>query len=236
MEIYSTRLAGLFHDVGHGPFSHVTEALLRSHFASEFARAEQMLRQSFDGVTKIATSETIAVLIVLSNSVRQVFEHPRFGIAPAAELAPAIAAHILGSRSCLTATYLSGVVSGPLDADKIDYMARDSHHSGLPIGLDMNRLISKLEVIIVTPQNALNPELRERALSAPNQRFYEMGISLSGLGAYEQMIIGRVILYDRLYYHHKVRAAESMVRSLVRIVGEETRPLQFHELITTNLR
>ena len=131
----------------------------------------------------------------------------------------------------LKATYLSGVISGPLDADKIDYMARDSHHSGLPIGLDMNRLISKLEVIILTQNNALNRELRERAASAPNQRFYEMGISLSGLGAYEQMIIGRVILYDRLYYHHKVRAAESMVRGLITIVGEESGPLQFQHLL-----
>ena len=32
--------------------------------------------------------------------------------------------------------------------------------------------------------------------------------------AHEQMIIARVILYDRLYYHHKVRAAEAYARML----------------------
>jgi HD superfamily phosphohydrolase len=218
----SVRLAALLHDTGHGPFSHVTEPLLRDCFHSDFEAAENLLRVRFEGVTKIATSETVAVLLVLSEEMRRVFEHPNFeAVKELSRLAPAIAARILGSRSDLQAGYLSGVISGPIDADKIDYMARDSHHSGFPIGLDLNRLISKLEVIIIKKDNAPNEELRDRAANAPGGRVYEIGISLSGLGAYEQMIIGRVLLYDRLYYHHKVRAAEAMLRRLVELVGEE---------------
>ena len=121
----------------------------------------------------------------------------------------------------LDAGYLSGVISGPLDADKLDYMARDSHHAGLPIGLDLHRLISKLEVVTVTPETTANQEMKARAAASPHQRYHEIGISMSGLGAYEQMIIGRVILYDRLYYHHKVRSAEAMVRRLVQLAEEE---------------
>ncbi len=49
-----------------------------------------------------------------------------------------------------------------------------------------------------------------------------MGISLSGLAAYEQMIMGRALLYDRLYYHHKVRAAEEMLRELIREANRES--------------
>jgi HD superfamily phosphohydrolase len=219
----SIRLAALLHDAGHGPFSHVSETLLRDRLASEFDQAEEVLRDRFEGVANIAASEVVAVLMVLSHGMCAILEHPRLGAAVSspADLPVAIAARILGSRSFLKAGYLSGVISGPLDADKLDYMARDSHHAGLPTGLDLNRLISKLEVVVVTAENAPNDDLRKRARASSSGRFYEMGISLAGLGAYEQMIIGRVILYDRLYYHHKVRAAESMVRRLITAAEEE---------------
>jgi HD superfamily phosphohydrolase len=169
----------------------------------------------------------IAIVLVTSEALRSIFEHPRFGATSSpTRLAPAIVSHILGSRLCLDAPYLSGIISGPLDADKLDYMARDSYHAGLPVALDTNRLINKLEVVAITPENVTNPTLRDRAAATPGRRYYDIGISVAGLGAYEQMIVGRVILYDRLYYHHKVRAAEAMVRKLIE-VAEHERGRQF---------
>jgi hypothetical protein len=50
------------------------------------------------------------------------------------------------------------------------------------------------------------------------------------LGAYEQLVIARVTLYERLYYHHKVRAAEGMVRNLVDAVAEAGTPLGLKDL------
>ena len=218
----SIRLGALLHDVGHGAFSHATEMLIRSRLAGDFDAAESLILNSFAGVKSVAPAEVVAILLIFSDALQKVFEHPRFGASSSpAELPSAISARILGARDHLSAGYLSGVVSGPLDADKLDYMARDSHHAGLPIGLDLHRLISKLEVVTVTPDNATNPEMRRRAEESTHNRFHEIGISLSGLGAYEQMIIARVILYDRLYYHHKIRAAEAMVRRLIRLAEEE---------------
>jgi len=219
----SIRLAALLHDIGHGAFSHTTEQLISSRLDKEFKAAALCLREVFSGVTSIAPGEIIAAILILSEPLKNIFESPNLGVGirRPTELPFSICARILGSREFLDAGYLSGIVSGPLDADKLDYMARDSHHAGLPIGLDLHRLISKLEVVTVTPNVTSNPEMRARAEAAPNQKYHEIGISLSGLGAYEQMIVGRAMLYDRLYYHHKVRSAEAMVRRLIQLAEEE---------------
>ena len=219
---YATRLAALLHDIGHGPFSHATEQLIEQRYEEEFESVVRVLRRLFEGVTLIAPGEAIATLIVLSDAMDKVLTHPRMAADTGSDRLPvAIAARILGSRSCLKAGYLSGIISGPVDADKLDYVARDCHHSGLPLGIDLKRLISKLEVVVVTPDNAPNQELRGRAERSPEKRFYDIGISQTGLGSYEQLIIARVLLYDRLYYHHKVRAAESMLQSLIRVAEQE---------------
>lgn len=223
-DIYVVRLAALLHDVGHGPFSHAIEPIIEELYEDEFKAVGNVLREAFDGVGSLSASEILAAMLLLTNAFSTVLNHEDFEFpATKSELAMRLVARIIGSRSHLKATYLSGIVSGPVDADKLDYMARDGHHAGLYIGLDTERLISKLEVIGITPENVPPrlSDLRRRAEESTNRRTYDMGISLSGIGAYEQLIAGRVVLYDRIYYHHKVRVAEAMAQRLVKVAEDE---------------
>jgi HD superfamily phosphohydrolase len=214
-DLEALRLAALLHDVGHGPFSHATEDLIEGRFKSEFDALKTVIFEEFDDVLRLSAAEVLSVLITLSEPMLRVLTHSRFPVSEREHLPLIIVGAIIGSAKQMSAPYLAAIVSGPIDADKLDYMVRDSHHAGLNIGLETTRLLSQLQVAVLTEQNAPNAELRSRARAgAP---IYEMGISRAGIGAYEQMIVGRAILYDRVYYHHKVRATEAMVRRLIQM-------------------
>jgi HD superfamily phosphohydrolase len=198
----SIRLAALFHDVAHGPCSHVTERLLPV-CSPEYSSARSALLEALDDVLDLAPAELLAAMFVLSEPMRDVFEALR-SINGDPALPDAVAARILGSRLGLRQTYVAPVLSGPLDADKLDYMQRDSKQCSIEVGLDVDRLIGLVDIV-------------EGRDGAPI-----LGIARAGLGAYEQFIVARVLLYDRVYFHHKVRAAEEMLLQLIRTVEEES--------------
>jgi hypothetical protein len=83
-------------------------------------------------------------------------------------------------------------------------------------------------VLRVTADNvdASAAELRDRAMGTAEKVWYQIGIAASGFGSFEQMLIGRTFLYDRLYHHHKVRSAEAMAQRLM-LVAERERGKRF---------
>jgi hypothetical protein len=83
-------------------------------------------------------------------------------------------------------------------------------------------------VLQIRPDNidASADTIRPRVEKAPDQKLLQVGIAASGFGSFEQMLIGRTFLYDRLYHHHKVRAAEAMAQRLI-LVAERDRQARF---------
>jgi len=116
IDVERLRAAALLHDVGHGPFSHVSE----------------MVFEKRTGRRKIHESISAAV-IRHDAEVRQVL-----GDADAEWIADLLT----GSGHGSTRSVERDVVAGPADIDKLDYLLRDSHYCGVNYGrYDKDKLI-----------------------------------------------------------------------------------------------
>jgi HD superfamily phosphohydrolase len=109
--------------------------------------------------------------------------------------------------------FVKSIISGDMDADKIDYVARDAYFAGIPIAADVERLISQLDTI----DYSIGPA----GVGIPD-RCDIVGVLPSGIAAAEMFIITRSYLFDRIYQHPKIRAAERQLERflLARIESE----------------
>jgi len=93
---------------------------------------------------------------------------------------------------------LAGIVAGNCDADKMDYIARDAYHCGLPIGFDQLHLRDAITLV-----------------EDPDTGFLQIGLESGGLTSFEQMLYSKSALFRNVYFHRTVRAAMAMLRTLV---------------------
>jgi HD superfamily phosphohydrolase len=132
-EIVLVRAAGLLHDVGHPAFSHAVEAVLRRNpeyrpliGGRVFSAHEDFTRF----VIQEILSEDEGVLRAAPDDSADFFR----------ELASLAVGESAGG-----APYLAQVISGDIDADRIDFLMRDSYHTGVSLGLiDVNQILGSL--------------------------------------------------------------------------------------------
>jgi uncharacterized protein len=167
--------AALLHDLGHGPFSHtldgpMVEVLGFGH--------EGVSRQRIEGNDPFWPPERAEVPRILE----------RFALRPG-EVADLVDPIRAKSPSPLERAILHGAV----DADRIDYLQRDAHYTGVGHGaVDAGRL---LETIRAEEGHLVFAE--------------------KGRSAVEGFLVGRALMYSTVYYHKTVRAAEMMAQAAV---------------------
>jgi HD superfamily phosphohydrolase len=166
------RLGALLHDVGHPPFSHASEGFLhggRSHEAQGTALIRHdELRHAIEGGPEARS------LGIGADDVADVIE----GTSPR--------------------PVVHEIVSGDLDVDRMDYLLRDSHYTGVAYGTyDHQRLIQTLT-------------LGERADGAP-----VLAIEAGGVHAAEGMLLARYFMFVQVYFHRVKRAYDLHVKGFL---------------------
>lgn len=167
-------VAALLHDVGHGPFSHAFEKISEE---SHEKRTREIIQDDSTEVNQ-ALKENDPLL---PQKVAAFFDEDASEVRANTESVPPYCVHIVSSQ---------------LDADRFDYLLRDSHATGTEYGrFDLGWLIGHLEVD------------KEKNLLYLNRKAFH---------AVEQYIFARYHMYQTVYYHKATRSAEVMLRLIFR--------------------
>jgi HD superfamily phosphohydrolase len=138
------RVAALLHDCSHGPFSHTSEEYYKSF--PEIEEYKGANKQQFEGAS---ASEILAHLILTSEPFKEFLR--KLEVETALDLkADWLAQMITGQLKTSMTGHYQLILNGPFDADKLDYIFRDGHYSGLPLGVDLDRLYLKTEIHVIT--------------------------------------------------------------------------------------
>jgi HD superfamily phosphohydrolase len=158
--------SALLHDLGHWPFCHPIEDMRLSDVPDH-----ELFSNSF----------------LLEGEIAETLRED-WGLNPR-DVVSFISAEPRETRKRL----LNSMLSGPFDIDKMDYLARDSLHAGVPYGrnFDQQRLIGSLCL---------------------NDRGDGLAISDKGRTAAEMMIFSRYVMFSEVYWHHAVRSATAMLQ------------------------
>ena len=205
------RLAALCHDIGHGVMSHVSEnAFKELEYMEDFVLA---LEDEFD--KEVKPSEAVAFFLVgspafvdLVTTTQARTQHP-LPDDPCGIVQHAILGRPIFDRLPL----LQELISGPFDVDKLDYMTRDAKMAGVPVVTDIDRLVRKIRLAEV-PQKDLPKEIASK-VPAGQPSYFVQGVALSGARTLDELMLGRALLFDKIYRHQKVRACEAMVAKLI---------------------
>lgn len=165
-DVELVRLAALLHDLGHGPFSHVSEKSL-SRFAD---KAKIPAGQKVEKIHELITAH----LIQRDGDILRILG------ADTCECVAKLLAEGYGHPA------MKAIVSGPLDADKQDYLLRDSRYCGVTYGVyDIHQLHRALK---------LGGDADERDLRiAPGEE-----------AAVEQFVLSKYYMTTNVY-RHRVR-------------------------------
>ncbi|TET64414.1 HD domain-containing protein [Candidatus Bathyarchaeota archaeon] len=177
-EAEKVRIAALLHDVGHGPFSHVFEHLLDKELNK--------------------THEDMTLWIIENSELENILSKQGYDAEEIGKLA-------VGRLHKPMKTFLDQIISSSVDVDKLDFVVRDTYHTGAEYGyIDAFRLIQALDVLDE-----------------------DLAVDLGALSALESFIIARIESFKSIYFHRVGRAAQIMLAVAMEKANKELKLTSF---------
>ncbi|MBM3292697.1 HD domain-containing protein [Candidatus Bathyarchaeota archaeon] len=165
------RLAGLLHDIGHYPFSHAIETLYSN------------------GKNVEGRHEKFGSFILNNYSIKDILSVNGYNPEEISRIFLATHDNPLFNQ----------LMSSDLDADRIDYLLRDSFHTGVKYGrFDLDRILHTLTV--------------------SNEGL--LGIDEEGIQAVDGYIIGRHLMWTTVYTHKTIAGYDELLKTAFRLTTD----------------
>lgn len=180
------RIAGLLHDTGHGPFSHVFESIL------EIANNGKI------------DHEKITLKILETDVVRSILEKKE-------NIFNDVYSILAGQGG---ESIARDIIDSSLDADKLDYLRRDSYHTGVMYGVfDFDRIVKMLD---------------------SDSKRQHIAVKEKGIDALESFRLARYLMHKQVYRHHVRAITDSMLVRAARLHIQNSPSSPVNSLIFTN--
>jgi HD superfamily phosphohydrolase len=189
------RLAALLHDIGHFPFSHTFEDEVIIPQKHTRANSKNVPNHEFNSA-QISTTVSEAIIVRAKSFFRGDLRLVRNILKSSCELVSS-----KGVGPAFSA--LRGILSSDIDADKADYLLRDSTSSGFGIAVyDLDRLIRLFQLCHKDTSYYFRPSIR-------------------ALSSIESIFFSRYMLYKWVYFHHRVVLSDGLLKDIVRRLSVE---------------
>ena len=170
------RFAALLHDIGHAPFSHASEDLLpnrpttKKKYGHEDYSAQIIRHRLKDVIESHPANENMEIK------------------------SDDIASLIDGTSRKRRTLFWRELLDGQMDADRMDYLLRDSLHLGVQYGrYDLDRIVATATVVEMRREDSDDTECR-------------LAVTKGGCHAAVGLILARYFMFTQVYFH-KTRVA-----------------------------
>ncbi|XP_039264168.2 uncharacterized protein LOC120339982 [Styela clava] len=150
-DVLCVEIAGLCHDLGHGPFSHLFDGMFMKKLKKRESEEERVENEKYLPHKDISCKMLNLLLDgieekIVSEEERQFIKEMIAGSGKGCT-----------SDRCFLYEIISNKTNG-VDVDKWDYFARDCHHLGIPNGFNHNRFLQFMRVLPVEKDDQYKEE------------------------------------------------------------------------------